>query len=78
MNMQEFLKNRMQFPPEELLKYAGSYVAWSPDGTAIIASDTDLLRLDEKIRATGHNRADVLISSVPADDVVLGGGGMME
>src|SRR5437870_7943481 len=35
-DMQEFLKNRSQFPPEELEHYAGKYVAWSPDGRTII------------------------------------------
>jgi len=27
MDMQQFLKNRHAFPPEELAKYAGKYVA---------------------------------------------------
>src|SRR4051794_10408609 len=44
MDMQQFLTNRAQFPPEELAKYAGKYVAWSPDGTQIVASDEDPLR----------------------------------
>lgn len=76
MDMQEFLKNRRQFPPDELQKYAGKHVAWSPDGTAIIASDDDELRLDATIRAAGYDPADVLVSFVPfPDEVILGGGG---
>jgi hypothetical protein len=37
--------NRETFPPEELLKYAGKWVAFSPDGSKIVAaagSDVDL------------------------------------
>jgi hypothetical protein len=75
MDVQQFYKNRQQFPPEELARYAGKFVAWSPDGTHILASDEDELRLANAIRAGGHNSADVLIAYVPADDeVVLGGG----
>ena len=74
MDMSEFTKNRLQFPLEELSKYAGSYVAWSPDGRKIVASDTDLVRLDEAIRQAGYDPSETLVSSVPEDDVVLGGG----
>jgi hypothetical protein len=76
MDMQEFLKNRNQFPPEELAQYAGRYVAWSPDGTSILASDEDELRLDATIKAIGYDPAEVLVSFVPSpDEVILGGGG---
>jgi hypothetical protein len=76
MDMQQFLKNRSQFPPEELAKYAGRYVAWSPDGTTIFASDEDEVRLDAAINAAGHDAAEVLVSFVPyPDEVILSGGG---
>jgi hypothetical protein len=45
MDIQLFQKNRQQFPPEQLAKYSGRYVAWSPDGTRILASDGDELQL---------------------------------
>jgi hypothetical protein len=75
MKMQELLHNRQAFPAEELARYAGMHVAWSPDGTRIIAADQDLLRLDAKIKEAGHNPAEILVSSVPTDEVILGGGG---
>jgi hypothetical protein len=79
MNMQEFLKNRQQFPAEELQKYIGKYVAWSPDGTRIVAGDDDELRLDASIRAAGYDPSEVLVSFVPdPDEVILGGGGVVE
>ena len=65
MDWQEFDKNRAAFPPEELLRYRGQYIAWSPDGTRIIASDTDGLKLDDAVRALGYDPAELTFSSVP-------------
>ena len=65
MDWQEFDKNREAFPPEELLAYRGQYIAWSPDGTRIIASDTDGLKLDDTVRALGYDPAELTFSSVP-------------
>jgi hypothetical protein len=75
MNMQQLLRNRQAFPPDRLAQYAGKYVAWSPDGTRIIADDEDLLSLDTKLRSSGYNPAEILVSSIPADEIILGGGG---
>lgn len=71
MDVQLFQTNRQRFPPDELAKYAGKYVAWSPDGTRILACNEDELRLADAIRAAGHNSADVLIAFVPAEDEIL-------
>ncbi|MBI1914064.1 MAG: hypothetical protein HYS12_04915 [Planctomycetes bacterium] len=78
MDMQQLLRNRQRFPPEELARYVGQYVAFSPDGTRIVASDEDLARLDAKIKAAGYDPAETLVSAVPAEDVILGGGGTIE
>ena len=79
MDMQQFLKNRIAFPPEELARFAGKYVAWSPDGTQILASDDDPLRLVSTVTALGYDSAEVLIASVPdPDEVILGGGAFLE
>jgi hypothetical protein len=75
-DIQRFQRNRQQFPAEELAKYAGKYVAWSPDGTQILASNEDELDLAKDIQSGGYNAAEVLIAFVPVDDVVLLGGGM--
>jgi len=75
-DMQRFQKNRQKFPPEELARYAGKYVAWSPDGTHILACNEDELQLANAVRTAGHNSAEVLIAFVPAEDEVLLGGGM--
>jgi hypothetical protein len=75
-DVQRFQTNRQRFAPEELAKYAGQYVAWSPDGTSILASHTDELQLARAIQTAGYNSAEVLIAFVPAEDEILLGGGM--
>ncbi|NUQ63608.1 MAG: hypothetical protein HUU20_14120 [Pirellulales bacterium] len=75
MDMQEYLRNRRQFPHDALEKYAGQHVAWSPDGTRIIASAEDVLRLVEAITALGFDSAEVVIEPIPyPDEIVLGAG----
>jgi hypothetical protein len=76
MDMQTFIRNRSRFPVEELALYAGKYVAWSADGTRILASDKDQVRLDQALQVAGHDTAEVLVSFMPhPDEVILGGGG---
>src|SRR5262249_16856538 len=65
MDYQEFDKNRAAFPPEELLRYRGQFIAWSPDGTRIIASDKDGIKLDDTVKALGYDPDEVVFSSVP-------------
>jgi hypothetical protein len=75
MNMQTFLKNRHAFPVDELERYAGQYVAWSPDGTRIIASDDDFARVAAAVDASGYNSSEIVMEPIPLpDEVVLGGG----
>ena len=76
MDMYEFTKNRLAFPPEELLQYRGKYIAWSPDGKRMIASDKDPLRLDDMVIALGYDPSEVVFSSVPDAEINLGGGAM--
>jgi Family of unknown function (DUF5678) len=75
MNMQLYLKNRRRFSYDELDKHAGKYVAWSPDGTRIIASADDLSALCAAVDASEFDPAEVVMEPVPfPDEVVLGGG----
>ena len=74
MDMQQFLTNRQQFPPGELAKHAGKYIAWSPDGTRILASDDDLEKVAAAVEDQGYDSSEIVLSSVPfPDEVVLGG-----
>jgi hypothetical protein len=75
MDMQQFLANRCQFPPEELARFAGKYVAWSPDGTRILTSDDELEKVAATILAQGIDPDEVVLGFVPSPaEVVLGGG----
>ena len=48
----EFFENQQKFPPEEVAKYAGRYIAWSPEGNRILDSDEDDTRLWHKLPLT--------------------------
>jgi hypothetical protein len=40
-DMKVFIKNRSEIPPESLVKYGGQWVAWSQDGTHVIAASAE-------------------------------------
>jgi hypothetical protein len=50
-----FAKNRARFPPEELQKYLGKFVAWYPDGSRIFDADADHDALWERVKASGDD-----------------------
>jgi LDH2 family malate/lactate/ureidoglycolate dehydrogenase len=57
--------NRSKFPPEELAKYAGQWIAWSADGTRILAHGEDQDAVEAELRAAGIAYSEVVWSSVP-------------
>ena len=59
-----FFDNRAKFPPEALLPYAGQYIAWSWDGSRILASAADREPLWEKLAAMGVNPSRVVFQYV--------------
>ena len=64
MNWDEHAKNRNAVPYEELLKYENQYVAWSLDGTRILAGNRDPLQLVAQLTAAGYRSDDYVLSSV--------------
>ncbi len=48
-----FFENQRNFPPEELDKYAGQQIAWSWDGSRILASGADEADLYRNLQAAG-------------------------
>ena len=76
MDIQKFLEQRQQFPLDELARHRGEYVAWSPDGTRIVASSPDLDTLEQLVCAAGEDPQDCTIEGIPQYDAVIGGGSM--
>ena len=73
--MRLFIKNRQAFPPEELAKYAGQWVAWSRDGTRIVAgsSESDAALIAALERA-GEDPLEFVFGYIPSgDETHLGG-----
>ena len=50
MSLEQFIKNRNAFPTEELERFSGQHVAWSSDGTRVLASDPDPLKVLAAVR----------------------------
>ncbi len=73
MNVQVYLKNRAAFPLEELAKHRGEWVAWSPDGTRLIAVSRKPDALDGLVRAAGEDPENCPIEGIPDTDCILGG-----
>ena len=63
--------NRNKVPLTELQKYAGQWVAWSADGTRIVASHPDMLALCDIIDRSGLKPFEVVLSQIHADEVGL-------
>jgi len=71
--MREYLKNRVAFPQAELAKHRGEWIAWSPDGTRIVAASKDPDALDDLVRKAGEDPENCPIEGIPDADCVLGG-----
>jgi hypothetical protein len=68
----KFLANRASFPVEELAKYAGRWVAWSPDGTRIAASAASPELLDATLEASGEDPLRCVVEGIPDAEGLLG------
>ncbi len=64
MNWNEHVTNRNAVPTEELLKYENQHVAWSLDGTHILAGDEDPLKLVAQLTAAGYRSDEYVLSFI--------------
>jgi hypothetical protein len=71
LDYETFDANRRRFPPEELLKYAGQNIAWTWDGTRILASGKDLADLEKKLEALGIDASKVVVDYIDPPDVSI-------
>jgi hypothetical protein len=75
MMTRDFHSNRAAFPQVELEKYQGQWVAFSAEGTRILAWGEDIAQVETRLLAQGDNPNDVALERIPApeDDSLLGG-----
>lgn len=69
-----YSQNRSRVPPEQMRPYAGQHVAWSPDGTRILAHGADLDEVIAKLKAIGIHFSEAVWEHVPpldAEDSLL-------
>jgi hypothetical protein len=70
---QRFEENQSRFPVEELWKYAGQHVAWSMDGTRLLAGAVSLNDLIRQLHEAGIDPQRVVFDYVdPPDKGFLG------
>lgn len=68
-----FETNRSRFPAEQLLPLAGKHVAWSADGTRVVASADDRAGLYAQLERAGVPVDQVVFDYIdPPDAVLLG------
>lgn len=63
-DLSQYHENRAKFPPEELAKYAGLFIAFSPDGKRIVASGRTDEEMEENLIAAGIDPSQVVGSYV--------------
>jgi hypothetical protein len=59
-----FFDNQRQFPAEQLDAYVGQHIAWSWDGSRILAGAPDEAELRRKLVAAGHDPCHVVYDYV--------------
>jgi hypothetical protein len=70
-NSNLFTENRNRFPAEEYLRYSGQVIAWSVDGTRILASGKDELEVAGKLKQAGIDISRVVFDNVPDTDTIF-------
>jgi hypothetical protein len=70
-DLSHYHENRCNAPPEQLLPYAGKYVAWSPDGTRILASGETMEEVEARLIAAGIPPSQVVGDFIDPPDLVM-------
>jgi hypothetical protein len=68
-DLSHYEENRSKFPLEELAKYGGKHVAFSSDGTRIVASGATEEELEAALQAAGIHFSQVVWSYIDGPDV---------
>ena len=62
---------RPSFPPAEIEAYRGKWVAFSAEGSRIVASGNDEIEADTQAQLLGLTPADYVLEAIPAVDTLL-------
>ncbi len=62
--MSIFIPNRAAIAPEVLSQYRDRYVAWNPEGTAIIVATEHDEEIHDLIRAAGYDPGDCVVEFI--------------
>jgi hypothetical protein len=73
MNTETYYHTRSEMSAKDLRQYDGKWVAFSADGTRIIAADESLVELDKLVVAAGEDPEIVGFERVELEDSPLGG-----
>lgn len=68
--LESFGKNRDSQPLELFLAHLNQYVAWSPDGTRIVASGTTWNEVEQRLRVLGVDSSQVVFEYITDPDIV--------
>jgi len=66
-----FNANANRIPAAEVLRYAGKRIAYSRDGTRIVASGRDYEELEAALNAAGIDLSEVVLSYIDDEDSIL-------
>lgn len=65
-----FHENQQRYPLDQLSAYEGRHVAWSLDGTRILASGDGMEELSRNLRAAGIDPGRVVFDYIDPPDAV--------
>jgi hypothetical protein len=68
-DLSHYEENRSKFPLGELAKHWGKHVAFSPDGTRIVASGDSFEEVVDKLQVAGIHFSQVVHSYIDLPDV---------
>jgi hypothetical protein len=63
-----YSENRIKYPLDELTPYCGKTVAWTPDGTRIVAVGPDFQTLWDQMKSDGIDPSQFVIEDIPPLD----------
>jgi hypothetical protein len=70
---EEHYRNRSRFPAAELASFYGKEVAWSLDGTRIIASGDDPRQVCAAVQQSGLKSDEVVLAYIPfPEELIMG------